>query len=120
MRFSAGDYSMLYNALSNYDWSSLYNKTSADAAVGRLNVAVTQAIDLTVPSGHIKKHTYPTRFFGKLKAYIIKKNDFHRRYKKHKADCFYDKCSYYQKLVKATVKTDRFRWLKSVDENLKS
>jgi hypothetical protein len=44
-RFSAGDYAVLYNALSNYDRSSLYNETSVDAAVDRLNVAVTQAID---------------------------------------------------------------------------
>jgi hypothetical protein len=37
---------VLYNALSNYDWTLLYNETSADAAVDRLNHAVTQAIDL--------------------------------------------------------------------------
>jgi hypothetical protein len=28
--------------------------------------------------------------------------------------------SFYRTLVKATIKTDRFRWLKGVDENLKS
>jgi hypothetical protein len=37
---------VLYNALSTYDWSSLNNETSVDAAVDRLNVPVTQAIDL--------------------------------------------------------------------------
>jgi hypothetical protein len=58
-RFSAGDYALLYNAVSNYDRSSLYNETSVDAAVDRLNVAATQAIDLAVPSGQIKKHKYP-------------------------------------------------------------
>jgi hypothetical protein len=109
---------VLYNALSNYDWSSLYNKTSVDATVDRLNVAVTQAIDLAVPSGHINKHKYYAWFSGKLKAYI-KRNYFHRRYKKYKSACFDQKFPYYQKLVKAIVKTDRFRWLKSVDENLK-
>jgi hypothetical protein len=111
---------VLYNALSNYDCSSLYNETSVYAAVDRLNVVVTQALDLAVPSGHIKKHKYSAWFSGKLKTYIKKKNYFHRRYKKYKAACFYDKFSYYRKLVKATVKTDRFRWLKSIDENLKS
>jgi hypothetical protein len=30
----------------------------------------------------------------------------------------YVKFSFYCKLVKTTIKTDRFRWLKSVDENL--
>jgi hypothetical protein len=50
-RFSAGNYAMLSNSLSTFDWSSLYNETSVDAAV-----AVTQAIDLAVPSGYFKKH----------------------------------------------------------------
>jgi hypothetical protein len=79
---SAGDYTVPCNALSNYDWSLLYNETSIDAAVDRLNVAVTQAIDLAVPSGH----KYPTWFSGKLIACIKKKNYFHRRCKKYKAD----------------------------------
>jgi hypothetical protein len=98
----------------------LYSETSVDAAVDRLNFAVTQAIDLAVPSGHIQKHKYPDWFSGKLKIYIKKKNYFYRRYKKYTSDCFYDKFSYYRKLVKATAKTDGFRWLQSVDKNLKS
>jgi hypothetical protein len=49
-RFSAGDYAVLHNALSTYDWSSLYNETSPDAAVDKLNVAVIQTIYLAVPS----------------------------------------------------------------------
>jgi hypothetical protein len=110
--FWAGDYAVLYNALSTYDWSSLYNETSADAAVDRLNVAA--------PSGYIKKHTYPTWFSGKLKVNNKKNNYFYRHYKKCKADCFYDRFSFHCKLIKTTIKTDRFRWLKSVDENLKS
>jgi hypothetical protein len=31
---------VLYNALSTYDTSSLYNETSVDAAVDRLNITV--------------------------------------------------------------------------------
>jgi hypothetical protein len=42
-RFSAEEHAVLYNALSNYDGSSLYNETS-----------VTQSIDIAVASGHIK------------------------------------------------------------------
>jgi hypothetical protein len=49
---------VLYDALAAYIWSSLHNETSADAAVDRLNIAVTQAIDLAVPSGYIKKHWF--------------------------------------------------------------
>jgi hypothetical protein len=47
---------VLYNTLSNYDWSSLCNETSVDAAIGRVNVVATQTIDLAVSSGHTKKH----------------------------------------------------------------
>jgi hypothetical protein len=32
------------NALSTYDWSSLHIETSVDAAIERLNVAVTQVM----------------------------------------------------------------------------
>jgi hypothetical protein len=52
-----------YNVLSTYDWSSLYDEISVDSAVDRLNVVVRKAIDLSVPSGHIKKHKYPACFF---------------------------------------------------------
>jgi hypothetical protein len=70
--FSAGDYAALYIILSTYDWSSLYNETSVDAAVDRLNVAVTQAVDSAVPSGYIKKHKYPAWISVKLIACIRK------------------------------------------------
>jgi hypothetical protein len=56
---------VLYNVLFTYDWSSLYNEISVDAAV-------TQAIDLAVPSGYIKKYKYPAWFSGKLQTYIKK------------------------------------------------
>jgi hypothetical protein len=61
-------------------------------------LAVTQAIDLAVPSGYIKKHKYSALFSGKLEAYIKNNYYFYRRYKKYKASSFYDKfsshCSY--------------------------
>jgi hypothetical protein len=93
-RFSTVDYAVLYNALSICDWSSLHNERSLDAAVDRLNVAVTQATDLAVPCGYIKKHKYTAYFSGKLKAYIKRKNYFYRRYKTYKADCFYGNISF--------------------------
>jgi hypothetical protein len=40
-------------------------KTCVVAAVDRLNAAVTQAIDLAVLPGHIKKHKYLTWFSAK-------------------------------------------------------
>lgn len=47
---------MLYNALSTYEWSSIYNGTFVDAAIDRLNVAARQAMDLAITAGHIKTH----------------------------------------------------------------
>jgi hypothetical protein len=79
-----------------------------------------QAINLAVPIGRVSKHKYPAWFSSKLKSYIKKKNYFYRCYKKFKTDSFYDKFSSYRKLVKSTIKSDRSRWLKSIDENLKS
>jgi hypothetical protein len=40
--FLAGDYAVLYNALSTYVWSSLYNETSVDAAVKVKKVKVSE------------------------------------------------------------------------------
>jgi hypothetical protein len=81
-RFSGGEYTVLYSALSVYDWSSLYKEISLDAAVDILNVAVTQTKDLALPSGYIKQYKNPNGFSGKLKFYIKKNNSFYRLYKK--------------------------------------
>jgi hypothetical protein len=86
--FSAGDYAVLYIAVSTYVWSSLYSETSVDAAVDGLSVAVTQAIDSAVSFGHIKKHKYPACISGKLRGCTDNKNYFYRRHKKYKAHSF--------------------------------
>jgi hypothetical protein len=53
------------------------------ATVGRSNAAVTQAIDLAVPSGHSKKHEYLPWISGKLILHS-KKKYFYIRFKKFK------------------------------------
>jgi hypothetical protein len=65
---------VLYNALSIYDWFSLYNKKFLDAAVDILNVAVTKAYNVVLPSRYIRKHKSHNRFSGNLKFYIEKNN----------------------------------------------
>jgi hypothetical protein len=74
---------MLYNTLSTYDWSSLYNETSVDAVVDRLTVAVTQTIEKAIPTGCIKRCKFPIWFSNELKSYTRKKNYFYRRFKKY-------------------------------------
>jgi hypothetical protein len=59
---------------------------------------------------------------GSLVLYGItfgKKDYYYRRFEKKNSDYFYNKFSFYRKLVKATIKSDRLRWLKSTDDNLK-
>jgi hypothetical protein len=51
---------------------------------------------------------------------LEKKDYYYRHFKKKNSDYFYNKFSFYRKLVKATIKSDRLRWLKSTDDNLKS
>ncbi|PNF20040.1 hypothetical protein B7P43_G05817 [Cryptotermes secundus] len=120
-KFSSGDYALLYNNLSTYDWSCVYGTTSVDSAVAGLNAAVQDAMEHAIPRGIINtRMKFPHWYSSSLKYYIRKKNYFYRRFKKKKSDCLYQKFSYYRKLVKSTIKSDRLRWLKSVDENLKS
>jgi len=65
---------LLHNALSTHHWSSLYNKTSTDAPVGRLVVTATQAIQTAVPTAYLQKCKFHAWFSGNLKYYLKEKN----------------------------------------------
>jgi hypothetical protein len=54
---------VLCSSLSAYDWSSILSKKSSDAAFDSMNFAITQARDLRIFSGNIKKHKYPFSFY---------------------------------------------------------
>jgi hypothetical protein len=118
--FAAGNYELLYSMLYNYDWSSVYETSSVDAAVARLYAAVRDAMEQAIPCGYSRKSRFPPWFSYTLRHYIAKKDYFHRRYKKNPSGYFYDKFAFYRKLVKRTIKSDRLGWLKSIDNNLKS
>jgi hypothetical protein len=77
-------------------------------------------IDRSIPQGSVKGSNFPSWFSCSLRHYILKKNYYHRCFKKNKSDIYYSKFSYYRKLVKNAVKSDRSRWLKSIDESLKN
>jgi hypothetical protein len=113
---------LLYKNLSTFDWSCVYGTTPVDSAVACLNAAVEDAMEQAIPRGVINSNSkFPHWYSLSLRYYITKKNYFYRCFKKKKkSDCLYQKFSYYRKLVKVTIKSDRLRWLKSVDENLKS
>jgi hypothetical protein len=114
---AAGNYTLLYNILSACDWSSVYETPSVDVAVASLNGAVRGAMEQAIPCGYICKSKFPHWFSYTLSYYIAKKNYFHCRFKKKPSEYFYHRLAYNRKLVKNTIKSDRFKWLKSIDNN---
>jgi hypothetical protein len=106
------DYLVLYDALSKHDWASMYKETSVDVAVDRLDAAVTEAMNLDVPSGTL-------RFYIKKKRLNI---DVLRssRLSMFIANILSLRLPFYRKLVKVTVNFNSLNWLKSIDANLKS
>jgi hypothetical protein len=119
-KFASGDYTLLYNILSTYDWFFMYSITSVDDAVTSLNAVVLNATDQAISRGFIRKSKFPHWFSSALRCYIWKKDYYYKRFKKKNSDYFYSKFSFYRELVKATIKSDRLTWLKSIDDNLKS
>jgi hypothetical protein len=85
--FAAGNYTLLYNILSTYDWSSVY-ETSIDEAVASLNAAVRGAIEQAIPCGYSCKSKFPHWFSYTLRCYMAKKNYFHHRFKKKPSNYF--------------------------------
>jgi hypothetical protein len=98
----------------------VYETSSVDVAVASLNVAVRGAMEQAIPRGYSCKSEFPHWFSYTLRYYTAKKNYFHCYFKKRPSDYFYNKFTYYRKLVKYTIKSDRLRGPKSTDNNLKS
>jgi hypothetical protein len=59
-KFSSGDYKLLYNILSTYACSCVYNTTSVDSAVTSLNAAVQDAMKHAIPRGNINSRNSHT------------------------------------------------------------
>jgi hypothetical protein len=114
------DYMLLYNTLSNCDWSCILNKDPVDSAVYNFTASVSEAINKAIPFVKPKNSTFPHWFPKSLKKLHQEKNQFFKKYKKSKSDYYYSIFSYYHKLVKITIKADRFDWLKTIDNNLKT
>jgi hypothetical protein len=57
--YARGDYFLLYNILSSYDWSCVYNKSSSDSAVNQLKSVVTDALNLAIPNKFSRKSKFP-------------------------------------------------------------
>jgi hypothetical protein len=103
--------------LSSYDWSCVYNQSSADCAVSQLNSVVTEALKLAIYS---RKSKFPCWFSSSLKYYSYKKNYHLCHYNKIKSAICYSFFAYFCKLVKLAIKLDWQQWLISVDDSLKT
>jgi hypothetical protein len=76
-KYSSGDYALLYNLLSNFDWSCVYGTTSVDSIVASLNAAVQDAMEYAIPRGVINTNSkFPHWYSNSLRYYISKKNYF--------------------------------------------
>jgi hypothetical protein len=46
-------YALLYNVISSYEWSGVYDTTSVDAVVSTLSTIVQDAMEQSIPHGFI-------------------------------------------------------------------
>jgi hypothetical protein len=88
--YGQGDYLVLYNTLSDCDWSCVLNLNSVDSAVYNLTASVSETINETIPS---VKPKWSTFLLGFSKYHILykKKNQFFKKYKN--SDYSYSKVS---------------------------
>jgi hypothetical protein len=119
-KYSSGDYALLYNNLSTFDWSCVYGTTSFNSAVGCLNEAVQDVMENAIPRGIINTNSKFPHWYSSFLKYYIRKKIIFTVVSKKTSDCLYQKFYFYSKPVIATIKPDRLRLLKSLNENLKS
>jgi hypothetical protein len=118
-KFASWDYILLYNILLTYDWSFMYSITSVDDAVTSLNAVVLNSMDQAIPRVFIRKSKILSLVLEGSTVLHLEKNYYYRCFKKKNSNYFYSKFFFYHKLVKATIKSDRLRLPKSID-NLNS
>jgi hypothetical protein len=98
----------------------VYGTTSNYSAVVSFNAAVQDVMEQVIPRGNIKYMSKFPHWYSVPFRYYIKENNYFTYPLKKKSYCLYKNFSFNRKLVNATIKFDRLRWLKSDDENLKS
>jgi hypothetical protein len=117
--YTKGDYLLLYNTLSNCDWSCVLNETSINSAVYKITACVSNLLMMPFRLKDQKVILFLTGSPNLLFITIRNKSVF-KKYKKPNSDYYYSIFSYYRKLIKTTIKAKRLIWLKSIDENLRT
>jgi hypothetical protein len=74
------NYTLLYNLLSTYDWSNVYETTAVDTAVASLCAAVCGAMEQAISRAYSCRSKFPCWFSYTLRHYIAKKNCLHRSF----------------------------------------
>jgi hypothetical protein len=87
--YPRGDYALLYEMLSSYDWSCVFKQSSVHSAVNRLNSVVINSLNQTVPYTCLSQPKFPCWFSGTLKHYINKKHHFFSHYNKTESATHY-------------------------------
>jgi hypothetical protein len=98
----------------------VYNSTSVNGAVARLSATVHDAMEKSIPYNHTRKSKLPPWFSKAPRHYVAKKNYYHRHFQKKQTSYYYNKSAFYRNLVKHPIKSDRLRWLETIDNNLKA
>jgi hypothetical protein len=94
----------------DYYLSCEYGTTYVAVAVASLNAVIQDIIEQTIPCGIIdSKSKFPHWCFISFRFYIRKKNYFVDVLKRRNATAFADNNSFYLKIVRAAIKSDRFR-----------
>jgi hypothetical protein len=86
--FPTGNYTVLYNILSAYDWSMVYETFPVDVAVTSHNAFLRDVMKEAILRGSNCKSKFPPWFFYTSKYHIDKRYYFRRRFKKRRSDCF--------------------------------
>jgi hypothetical protein len=63
-KFSSPDYALLYNDLSTFDWSCVYDTTNVDSAVAYLNATVQDTMEHAIPRDIISSNSKSPRGYS--------------------------------------------------------
>jgi hypothetical protein len=88
--------------LSSYDWPSVHNDTSVDAAVDRLNIAATPSIDFAIIPATLRSLNILPFFFLANGNFLLKRDFLYTRLKVFVQILMINFLSYHE-LVKTSV-----------------
>ena len=117
--FGRANFTALYEALQNVDWSFLRQQTNVNAACAFFYSKLYEVLDKFVPKMKKCKRKYPVWFSPELKKMLLSKNRLFMRYKINKSQFFYTKFTEIRKQCKTKQRLDYQAYLDKIKDNLK-